>query len=320
MNRRTVLAAFAAWIGSRPALAQRGGVPRLAIVMGGSPPRDTYDAFIDGLRELGYVDGRTINLEVRWDGFDAKRNPRIAAELSRLPLTAIFAGTNAFATEASRVIRNVPIVAILIAPLESGVVGGFARPAANITGIAMVSGELFYKRLQLLREAMPKIKRLGLVTIAGEVGALYLGQSQSAAKRLGMEPISGVLNGPEDLEALVASMSAQGAEALATTQGPLFRTLSKKIAALALQHRLPTITGETGFAAVGGLMNYGPNIPATYRRAAHYVDRVLKGAKPAELPIEQPTQFELAINLKTAKMLGISVPAALRVRANQIIE
>jgi putative ABC transport system substrate-binding protein len=288
--------------------------------MGGSPPRDTYDAFTGGLRELGYVDGRNITLEVRWDGFDAKRTPQIAAEFTRLPLTAIFAGTSAFATEASRLIKNVPIVAILIVPLESGVVGELARPAANVTGIAMVSPELFHKRLELLKEAMPKLKRVAVVTIAGEMGALYLKQSQSAAARLGMEVIPSVLNGPEELETVVASVAAQGAEALVTTQGPLFRTLGKRIAALALERRMPTITGETGFAVAGGLMNYGPNIPATYRRAAFYVDRVLKGAKPAELPIEQPTQFELVINLGTAKALGINVPTALLVRADQIIQ
>ncbi len=308
-----------------PAAAERvqsaEPVPRVGVIVPGSPPRDVFDAFKAGLRELGYVDGRNIILEVRWDHNDTTRYAKFAAEFARLPLSVIVTlGLPQFI----RATKTVPIVAFMAAPVERGLVREFARPASNVTGIAFLPVALLGKRLQLLKETAPGVSRVVLLAPGRRQHLFragpFLEYIKAAGKSLSIEILPRPVDTPEDIDRAVTGAVREGADGLMTLQGPFFRIHRRRIAALAAAHRLPSITGETGYAEVGGLMNHGPNIPYFWRRAAAFVDKILKGRKPADLPLEYATKFELVVNVKTAKALGIKVPRAILLRADKVIE
>jgi putative ABC transport system substrate-binding protein len=324
MERRAFIAALAGGILAAPlAEAQQGGrVPRIGVLAPGRPPLEQFDAFRKGLRDLGYTEGQTIILEPRWDEGSTARHASLVADLVRLKVDIIVAGTTPTAVAAQQATRTIPIVMAAIAdPVGAGLIASLARPGGNITGMSLISAELSRKRIGLLKEAIPSVSRVAVLwnpMNPNTVGLLH--DTEDAAQSLGIQVQ--VLEGRNGAEIDAAFQSAVkgGAQALVTSQDVLFTLQRARIAEIARKRRIPTMSGESGFAAAGGLMNYGPNIVDSWRRAATFVDKILKGAKPGDLPVEQPEKFELVINLKTAKVLGLTIPPSLLLRADQVIE
>jgi putative tryptophan/tyrosine transport system substrate-binding protein len=206
-------------------------------------------------------------------------------------------------------------------PVEAGLVASLARPGGNITGVTLMTAETTTKRFEFLHEVVPGLSRMALLLDAGHASRhAHLHDHEAAARGLGVQLRSVEVHGPDDFEAMFQSMIREHAQALIMVQSPLCVTHRARLAALALASRLPTMSGETGYAEAGGLMHYGPDIPGSFRRVAVYVDKILKGAQHADLPVEQPTQFELAINRKTAQALGLTIPSVLLFQANKVIQ
>jgi putative ABC transport system substrate-binding protein len=248
----------------------------------------------------------------------------LAAELAASQPDVIVTGTSGAAVAAKRATATIPIVmAVSVDPVGLGVVLSLARPGANITGQAILSPELSTKRLELLNEALPRVGRVAILwnAAAGRPAVeRHLAVSQDAARTLGIQLFPVEVAGAEALDTAFRDATRVRAGAIVTVQSALFQSLNGRLARLALKHRVPVLSSESGFAEAGGLMNYGDDIDQAWRRAAVQVDRILKGASPADLPVEQPTKFQLVINLKTARTLGLMIPSALLLRADQIIE
>ena len=324
MDRRTFIGTLTGGLLAAPlAEAQQvGRVPRIGVLAPGRPPLEHFDAFREGLRDLGYTEGQTILLEPRWDEGSTARHASLVADLVRLKVDIIVAGTTPAALAAKKATRTIPIVMAAIAdPVGAGLVTSLARPGGNTTGMSLISAELSGKRIGILKEAMPSISRVAVLwnpMNPNTVGLLH--DTKGAAQSLGIQvQVHEVRNGAE-VDTAFESAVKGGAQALITVQDALFTLQRARIAEIARNRRIPTMSGESGFAAAGGLMNYGPNIVDSWRRSAVYVDRILKGAQPGDLPIEQPTKFELVINLKTAKALALTIPPSLLQRADQVIE
>ena len=283
----------------------------------------TYiEALRGGLRELGYVEGQNLLLEIRSAEGRPDRLPRLAAEiLGTRPDVLVTAGSEAILT-LKRATDVVPIVmATVMDPVALGITPSLAKPGGNLTGLAILSLELTSKRLQLLKEAFPRLSRVAVLWNPDNPGnALVLKEVEIAAQALGLRWQGFAVQRPDKLvEAFEAVVGAQCNGILAIEDSVLFSHLSR-IVESAARSRLPAMYAFRQFADAGGLMSYGPNIPDSFRRAAVYVDKILKGAKPADLPVEQPTKFELVINMKTAKALGLTIPQSLLVRADEIIQ
>ena len=283
----------------------------------------TYiEALRGGLRELGYVEGQNLLLEIRSAEGRPDRLPRLAAEiLGTRPDVLVTAGSEAILT-LKRATDVVPIVmATVMDPVALGITPSLAKPGGNLTGLAILSLELTSKRLQLLKEAFPRLSRVAVLWNPDNPGnALVLKEVEIAAQALGLRWQGFAVQRPDKLvEAFEAVVGAQCNGILAIEDSVLFSHLSR-IVESAARSRLPAMYAFRQFADAGGLMSYGPNIPDSFRRAAVYVDKILKGAKPADLPVEQPTKFELVINLKTAKALGLTIPRTLLLRADRVIE
>jgi putative ABC transport system substrate-binding protein len=278
-------------------------------------------AFVQRLRELGWVEGRTVAIEYRWAEGRSERFAEVAAELVRIKVDVIVTGGTAAVMAAKRATSVIPIVfATAGDPVGTGLVASLARPGGNVTGLSNQSADLPSKRLEILREIVPGIRRLAIMAnIGSPIGALEAGEVQAAAKTLGLEVIPLEIRRMEDIAPAIEPLKGR-ADALYVVTEALVNTNRIQINALALGAGLSTVHGEKGYVEAGGLMSYGPSFPDLYRRAAVYVDKILKGAKPADLPVEQPTQFELVINLKTAKLLGLAVSPALLARADEVIE
>ena len=281
------------------------------------------EAFRNGLRELGYVEGQNIVIEFRNAEGRVERLPDLAAELVRLKVDAIVAAPNAAIEAVRRATRTIPIVmAASEDPVGSGFVFSLARPGGNITGVTGMAPELSGKRLELLKEVVPKLSQVAILWDPdGPASAVQLRESEVAARALGVELQSLSLRGPSpDFESAFRAATTARAGALITVNSPLTIGHRIRIIELAAKSHLPALYGFREFVEAGGLMAYGASLPDTHPRAALYVDRILKGAKPADLPVEQPTKFELVINMKTAKALGLSIPPSLLGRADQVIE
>jgi putative tryptophan/tyrosine transport system substrate-binding protein len=288
-------------------------------------PRDVpwLAAFERRLRERGYIAGKNLVIEFRSARGDERRLPSLAAELVRLKPDVI---AQVGGPEAARLLKRatstIPVVfsAIEWDPVAHGVIASLARPATNFTGISALAIELAAKRLELLKELTPRAKRIAVVwhrpRSADQFAILH-----DAARRLNFSVISLEMGSPpHDLEGAFRTASAEHADAMLVLGSPAFFPERKRLAELALQHRLPTSFQRPAYAEAGGLMSYGPDVDEVMRRMADYVDRVLKGAVPAELPVEQPSKFELVVNAKTAKMLGLQIPQSLLLQANRLIE
>ena len=279
-----------------------------------------FNALDEGLRDLGYIEGRNIAFERRYADGKIERLPELAAELVRLPVDVIVTGTNIHVAAARGATTTIPIVMVFAAdPVRSGFVASLARPGGNTTGLsADASPELWAKYLALLKEIDPKLSRVGVLgQVSSQVGFAEL---EVASRKLNVVLEVADIRAPGDLNGAFDAMVAKQVGAVLTVVGPLTYLLRQPIAELALKHRLPTITNTSQFAQAGLMMSYGPSLTDLYRRAASYVDKILRGATPADLPVEQPIKFELVINLKTAKALGVTIPSALLTSADEVIE
>ena len=297
-------------------------VPQVGVLRAGSPPDAFIEAFRMALHDLGYVEGQTIAVTLRWAEGKHERLPALAAELVRLRVDVIVTGQTPAVLAAKQATGVIPIVMIAADAVGSGLVESLARPGRNITGVTLVSPELDGKRLELLREVAPKVSRMAVLQVAGNPARLLRWrESRLAAEKLGVSLQAVEVSFPFDFESAFAAMRKERAGALLV---PAYFTNNQKhrkaIVELAAKHRMPTLYDTKEFVDAGGLMAYGPSLADAHRRAATYVDKILKGAKPAELPVEQPTKFELAINLKTAKALGLTIPPSLLVRADHVVE
>jgi len=313
--------AAVAWpLGAR---AQQARVPAIGWLGGGTPATQSQwaVAFTERLRQLGWSEGSSIAIEYRWAEGRPERFAEIAAEFVRLKVDVILAAGTEAALAAKNATAIIPIVFPVAGdPVGTGLVASLARPGANVTGVSNLAKDLAAKRLELLSEVVRGLRRSAVLTNAGyPASQLEIGELQSAARTLGIEIVLFEVRRSEDIAPAFATLSGR-AEALYVIGDPLVNANQMRINVLALTARLPTIYPQRSYLEAGGLMSYGPNFLDLNRRAADLVDKILRGAKPADLPVEQPTKFELVINLITAKALGLDVPPTLLGRADDVIE
>jgi putative ABC transport system substrate-binding protein len=285
--------------------------------------QDVANAFPRGLRDLGWVEGQNIVIDYRFADGNVDQLPDLAAELVRLRVDVIVAGAQAAVIAAKNATRTIPIVMFLaVDPVGSGLVASFARPGGNITGLTFTAGpELYGKQLELLKNALPRVSRVAiLVNPANPFSVRALREIEIAARALGLQRQVVEIRHPGELDNAFAALTAARPDAIFVTADSMLFQHRVRLAHLAAKSRLPAMSGLREHAEAGGLMAYGANLADLARRAATYVDKILKGAKPADLPIEQPTKFELVINMKTAKALGLTIPSSLLLQADQVIE
>ena len=321
MDRRHFLLTSLAGVAAAP-LAARGQqtvIPRVGFLRNGTPPRSFVEALRRGLRELGYVEAQNIAIEYELPDTAEKLFDAAVRLVARKVDVVVAAGTPPVAA-AKRATNSIPIVFVAsIDPISTGLAVSLARPGGNVTGLAALHADLMGKRLELLREAVPALSRIALVAQEVNPGnAEYLRQADAAARNLGIAVQHVTARGSDDFDR--AFKAARSANALVQLDDVLFTSHRKQVVELAVKHHLPAMYGFREFPEAGGLMSYGPDLSDLYRRAAGYIDRILKGAKPGDLPIELPTKFDLVINLKTAKALGLTIPPSLLLRADQVIE
>jgi putative tryptophan/tyrosine transport system substrate-binding protein len=280
-----------------------------------------WEALLDGLRERGYRDGRNLVFERRFSEGHAERCPAFAAELVRLRVDLILVSTTPAAIAATHATQAIPIVMpTAIDPVGAGLVASLARPGGNITGLSQISPDLVGKRLELLKDVVPRLARVVVLwNAANPANASAWQETQAAARALGLRLHAQDVRGPQDLEGASTLTAQVRPEALLVLGDALFDLHRHQIAAFATQQHLPGVFPSREWVVAGGLMSYGPNLPDLFRRAATYVDKILQGAKPADLPVEQPTTFELVINLKTAQALGLTIPPSLLFQATEVI-
>jgi putative tryptophan/tyrosine transport system substrate-binding protein len=306
-----------------PAQAQQPSkVARIGYLNPGDPVSRTYrtEAFRQGLKELGYIEGKNIIIEYRFAEARSERLPELARDLVRLKVDIIFAGGHPATEAAKNATQTIPIVTSSQDPVSSGFVAGLPRPGGNITGLTNLTSELVGKRLELLKEVIPQLSRVAVLWTPSHPASTIWRRTEVAAQSLGVQLQAAEVRDRDDLEPAFAAIKRERAEALLMLRNPLVNDLTKRIANLAAASRLPAIYDEQRFPELGGLMSYGVNLADVDRRAAIYIDKILKGANPADLPIERPTKFELVINLKTAKALGLKIPAHLLMEADKVIE
>ncbi|HJQ56404.1 MAG TPA: ABC transporter substrate-binding protein [Vineibacter sp.] len=331
MRRRAILIALGGSAATWPlaARSQQKPVARIGFLatgdLGSHDQQLMFDAFRKGLRASGYVEGRTILIEPRGAKGDITRFPGLADELVRLGLDVIVATNSLAARAVQRATTTIPVVVPVMGdPVGDGLVASLARPGANVTGLTFLGPELLPKRLALLKEALPAASRVAALWHPGAYGERtmreMMKEAEAAAKALAVQLRLVETQGPDDLERSFALIAAERAEALIVYPSPMLFAERRRIVDLAARQRLPSMAMAREFVELGGLMSYGASLGDLHRRAAGYVDRILKGAKPADLPVEQATTFELAVNLKTAKELGLTIPVAILVRADEVIE
>jgi len=328
IGRRVFISSVAGGLLGAPlAVAQPAGKVHRIGFLGVSSPADTvfrrfFDAFRSGLAERGYVEGQNIAIEARWAAGQYERLPALAAELVRLKVALIVTAAVPAIRAAKDATSTIPIVmAVVVDPVATGLVAGLARPGGNVTGLSVMTPELVGKQLEMLSELVPRVSRVAVLwNPTNEGNPPQLRAGEQAARTLGMRLQPLAAKGPGEVDEAFAAMAREGAGALVVLVDILFSNQRAQIARLAATQRLPTVYGLPEHVAAGGLMAYAPSFVDQYRRAAVYVDKILRGAKPGDLPIEQPTKFELIINLKTARTLGLTVPPSLLGRADEVIQ
>jgi putative ABC transport system substrate-binding protein len=328
VERRTFLAGAGAVLLAAPRAAEAQQTAKIARIgwLGDRPaagPR--LEAFFQGLRDLDYVEGRNLAIEYRYAEGKPERYPALAAELVALKVDVIVSANTLGTLAAKQATKTIPIVFIGAAdPVQSGLVTSLARPGGNATGLSALSPELVGKCLELLTQAVPGVSRVAVLWQPGAQGERtdkdMLKGADVAARALGMRLQFVEARGPTEFDRAFSDMTRARADALTVLGSAMFNNERRRLVDLAAKNRLPAVYSGRASVDAGGLMSYGPNIADLWRRAATYVDKVLKGAKPGDLPIEQPTKFELVVNLKTAKTLGLTIPQSLLVRADQVIE
>lgn len=327
-NRRKLLIALGATALTAPLASfaqQQGKVWRIGVLRTGSPPDYAVDALIEGLRDLGYVEGENISIELRFAHGDMARLPALAAELVQLKVDVIFPVNTPAVVAAKHATSTIPIVFCGVGePVGSGFVSSLARPGGNMTGVTIMAPEAGAKRLQLLKEASPRISRVAmfrqLASIETASNALQVEEIERVAKALGMELLPTEHGRREEFKQELELLRKWRADSIYITEHPTNFGNRKLLVEFAAEAGLPAVYPAKEYTEVGGLMSYGPNYAVLCRRATTYVDKILKGAKPGDLPVEQPTIFDLTINMKTAKALGMKFPNSILVQATKVIE
>jgi putative ABC transport system substrate-binding protein len=327
MDRRdTVLALLALGVAPLATEAQQAAKVARIGYLGDTPAASPHlrEAFLQGVRDLGYVEGRNVVIEYRYAEGKRERLPALAAELVARKVDVIVAPNTPQALAAKQATRTLPIVFTVAAdPVASGLVTSLARPGGNVTGLSILAPELIGKCLEQLTQAVPGVSRVAVLWQPGAVGERtekdMLKGAGVAARALGVRLQFVEARGPENFDSAFSEMTRARAGALTVLGTPMFSTERGHLVDLAAKNRLPAVYPWREFVDAGGLMSYGPNLADSFRRAATYVDKILKGAKPADLPVEQPTKFELVINLKTAKTLGLTIPQSVLGRADEVI-
>ena len=327
MDRRAFLGTLTVGLLAAPLAAaeaqQARTVPRIGILPPGpiSERAHLWDAFRRGLRELGYVEGQSITLIFPSEEVRPERLPHLAGELVSLKVDVLVAATTDAVQAATKASKTIPIVTPVSLLVETGLVASLARPGGNITGLTIMSVDLSWKRLELLRSIVPGVSRIAVLSNpTAAIGPIQMREIEKAARAMGvrLQPVE--VRGSGDLETAFQAAARGGAGALVTLDDALLLTHRIRIVKLAADNRLPAVYGFREFVDAGGLMSYAPNLVDMYHRAATYVDKILKGVRPADLPIERPTKFEFVINLKTAKALGLTIPPSLLARADHVVE
>jgi len=319
----TLLGGAAAWPVAARA-QQSGKLPTIGFLVPGTPLTQSQRvaAFVQRLRELGWTEGRNVAIEYRWSEGRNDRVAEIAVELVRIKVDVIVTTGTPAALAAKQATSVIPVVITGVAdPVGSGLVASLARPGGNITGLSIQQADLAGKRLELLREVIPALRRLAILANVGNPNAVpEMGEVRAAARTLGLEVAVFEIRRTEDIAPAFEALIKDRSEALYVVGDSLLTTNRIRLNTLALGARLPTSYANRESVEVGGLMSYGPNFPDLFRRAAEYADKILRGAKPADLPVEQPNKFDLVINLVAAKALGLTVPPTLLARADEVIE
>jgi putative tryptophan/tyrosine transport system substrate-binding protein len=317
----TLLGGAATW--PLAARAQSGKPPTIGYLGGTSQSAESQwrHALAQRLNELGWIEGRNIAIEYRWAEGRSERAAEIAAEYVRLKVDLIVTAGTPLIIAAKRATATIPIVfATAGDPVGTGLVESLARPGGNVTGLSVQAADLAGKKIELLREIVPSLRRLAILAdIDSPAGVVQMNEAVAAARTLGLDTIKIEIRKVDDFAPAFESIKI-GADAISVANGPLMATHRVLINALALNAGLPTVHGGREHIEAGGLISYAPNFPDLHRRAADLIDKILRGAKPANIPVEQPTKFDLAINLKTAKLLGLTVPPTLLAIADEVIE
>ena len=321
MERRAFIAALggaAAW--PLVARAQEPAMPVIGFLNSASPGPLLLSAFHEGLKDGGYVEGKNVTVEYRWADGQYDRLPALAADLVRRRVTVIAAtGGTVTAKVAKAATTTIPVLFIAGAdPVGDGLVSSFNRPGGNVTGVSVYTSELALKRLELLRELVPKATKIAL--LVNPENAVDSQDAQNMMQRAGLPLLTLSATVETEFDREFISASQHGAQALLVSADPFFTSRRTQLVALAARYAMPAAYPWSEYAKVGGLMSYGTSIPGAYRQIGQYATRILKGEKPADLPVQQPTKFELVINLKTAKTLGLTVPPQLLARADEVIE
>ena len=325
MNRRYFIGLLGSMAAAWPlaARAQPRKLPTIGLLGPNSPSAQAQstEAFVQRLRELGWIEGSTVAIEVRWADGRNQRYAEIAAEFVRLRVDVIITAGTEPVVAAKQATSDIPIVfATAGDPVGNGLVASLARPGGNVTGLSIQSADVAGKRLELLREVVPDLRQLAIMANVGNpIAVLEINQVQAAAKTLGLEVSILEIRRPEDIAVAFQTLKV-GVGALYVHAEPLTTSNGVQIGTLARAARLPTLHGNQTFVEAGGLMSYAPHFPDQWRRAADYVDKILRGAEPSEIPVEQPTKFKLVFNLKTAKALGLEIPSKLLFTADEVIE
>jgi len=325
MRRRHFITLLGGAVASWPVAArgqQAGKLPTVGF-LGAAPSIESQRiaAFVQRLRELGWIDGRNLAIEYRWAEGRNERYTEIAAELVRLKVDVIVTVATPATLAAKQATTVIPIVFLTASdPVGTGLVASLARPGGNVTGLANQISDTTGKKLEFLREVVPGLRRLAIMAnVANPAAVLDMGEAQVTGRALGLEVTTSEIRRAEDISPAFDALKGR-ADALYLCPDPLMNTNRTQINIFAVRARLPTIYGVRDFVQAGGLMSYAPNLPNQFRRAADFVDKILRGAKPDDIPVEQPTKFELVINLTTAKALGLTVPQTLLVAADEVIE
>ena len=326
IERRKFLATLGGAAAAWPLAAraqQAAKLPTIGFLVAGTPSShgQWVAAFVQRLRELGWIEGRTITIEYRWAEGRSERFAEIAAEFVRRKVDVIVTSATEAVVAAKQATSVIPIVIAAAGdPVGTGLVASLARPGGNVTGLSIQQTDVAAKRLELLREIVPGLRRLVILgNVSGPAVVLDMREAEAAARTLGMEVITSEIRRGEDIAPAFAALKGR-AEALYLPIDPLVNTHRFRINTLALAARLPTVHTSREWVEVGGLMSYGANVPDLFRRAANYVDKILRGAKPGDIPVEQPSKFDLIINLTTARTLDLEVPPTLLTRADEVIE
>jgi len=329
VDRRAFLGSLTGGLLAAPLTAeaqQAGEVARIGYLgAGGAVSRHLREAFLQGLRDLGYVEGRNVVIEYRFSEGRNEQLPALVTQLVALKVDVIVAGSTLHTLATKQATTTLPIVFTSVGdPVASGFVTSLARPGGNITGLSTLVPELVGKCLEQLKQAVPGVSRVSVLRQPGALGERteqdFLKEAEVAARALGVQLQVVEARRPAEFDRAFSDMTRARAGALTVLPTTMFVSERRRLVDLAIKNRLPAVFPYREFVEAGGLMAYGPNLADLFRRAATYVDKILKGAKPADLPVEQPTKFELIINLKTAKALGLTIPPSLLQRADQVIE